>query len=210
MGLLAFGENISLYVNGVYLQTVSDFTFLDEGKIGYFVRAATENPFTVSYDQMRVWVLEDELYPPTVEQPLPEVDLPTPPSNVPTGQANVNVNVRTGPSTLFPILGTAQQGDTGEILGINPDGSWYAVSVPTNERGNRDRLGFGSICHSDQPDRTATAGDHPSAAAVYGQLPTTRIQCPTGGDARAGHNQERSDPGVPGHGSSAEWLLEPK
>ena len=132
MGLLAFGENISLYVNGVYLQTVSDYTFLDAGKIGYFVRAATENPFTVSYDQMRVWVLEDEFYPPTVEQPLPEVDLPAPPSNVPTGEARVNVNVRTGPSMLFPILGTAQQGDTGEVLGINPDGSWYAVSVPTN------------------------------------------------------------------------------
>jgi heat shock protein HslJ/uncharacterized protein YraI len=135
MGFLAFGENISLYVNGVYLQTVSDYTFLDEGKIGYFVRAATENPFTVSYDQLRVWVLEDEFYPPTVEQPLPEVDLPQPPSNVPTGEARVNVNVRTGPSMLFPILGTAQQGDTGEVLGINPDGSWYAVSVPTNRVG---------------------------------------------------------------------------
>jgi heat shock protein HslJ/uncharacterized protein YraI len=132
MGFMAFGENISLYVNGVYLQTVSDYTFLDEGKIGYFVRAATENPFTVSYDQLRVWVLEDEFYPPTVEQPLPEVDLPQPPSNVPTGEARVNVNVRTGPSMLFPILGTAQQGDSGEVLGISPDGFWYAISVPTN------------------------------------------------------------------------------
>ena len=131
MGLLAFGENISLYVNGVYLETVTDYTYLEEGKIGYFVRAATENPFTVSYDQLRVWVLEDEFYPPTVAEPLPPVDIPEPPSNVPTGQANVNVNVRTGPSTLFPVLGTAQQGDTGEILGINPDGTWYAVSVPT-------------------------------------------------------------------------------
>ncbi len=131
MGLLAFGENISLYVNGVYLETVTDYTYLEEGKIGYFVRAATENPFTVSYDQLRVWVLEDEFYPPTVAAPLPPVDIPEPPSNVPTGQANVNVNVRTGPSTLFPVLGTAQQGDTGEILGINPDGTWYAVSVPT-------------------------------------------------------------------------------
>ena len=135
MGLLAFGEDISLYVNGVYLETVVDYTFLDAGKIGYFVRAATESPFTVSYDQLRVWALEDEFYPPTVEQPLPEVDLPQPPSNVPTGEARVNVNVRTGPSMLFPVLGTAQQGDTGEILGINPDGFWYAVSVPTNRVG---------------------------------------------------------------------------
>ena len=131
MGLLAFGEDISLYANGVFLQTVSDFTYLNPGKFGYFVRAATDQPFTVSYDQMRIWSLEDELYPPNPTQPLPPVTLPTPSPNVPTGEARVNVNVRTGPSMLFPILGTAQQGDTGEILGTNPDGFWYAVKVPT-------------------------------------------------------------------------------
>ncbi len=131
MGLMAFGENISLYANGVFLDTVSDYTYLDAGRIGYFVRAATETPFTVRYDQLRVWTLEDEFYPVAVEQPFPPVDLPDPPANVPTGEATVNVNVRTGPSMLFPVIGTAQQGDTGEILGISPDGFWYAVSVPT-------------------------------------------------------------------------------
>jgi len=135
MGLMAFGEHYSLYANGVYLETVSDFTFLDTGRIGYFVRAASEESFTVRYDQLRVWVLEDEFYPPSIAQPLPPIELPEPPSNVPTGEARVNVNVRTGPSMLFPILGTAQQGDTGEILGISPDGFWYAVSVPTNRIG---------------------------------------------------------------------------
>jgi len=65
MGLMAFGENISLYANGIFLQTIADFTYLDPGKFGYFVRAATENPFTVSYDQLRVWSLEDELFRPT-------------------------------------------------------------------------------------------------------------------------------------------------
>jgi len=135
MGLMAFGENISLYANGIYLQTIADFTYLDPGRFGYFVRAATENPFTVSYDQLRVWTLEDELFPPDLSQTFPTEDLPTPGANVPTGEARVNVNVRTGPSTMFPILGTAMQGDTGEILGINPNGSWYAVSVPPNRVG---------------------------------------------------------------------------
>jgi heat shock protein HslJ/uncharacterized protein YgiM (DUF1202 family) len=132
MGLLTFGENISLYVNGVYLETVSDYTYLDEGKIGLFVRAASDQPFTVNYDQMRLWALEDEFYPPTATQPLPPVDIPEPDPNVPTGEARVNVNVRTGPSMLFPIKGTAQQGDTGEILGTSPDGYWYAIKVPTS------------------------------------------------------------------------------
>lgn len=135
MGLLTFEEEISLFVNGVYQESVSDFTYLDEGKIGYFVRAATESPFTVSYDQLQVWVLEDEFFPPTVGQPLPPVDLPDPDPNMPTGEARVNVNVRSGPSMLFPVLGTAQQGDTGTILGLSPDGSWYAVQVPPTRVG---------------------------------------------------------------------------
>ena len=132
MGLMVFGENISLYANGVYLQTITDSTYLDAGRIGYFVRTATEEPFTVRYDQLRVWALEDELYPPSLAQRFPPIDLPNPGGSAISGEARVNVNVRTGPSTLFPILRIAQQGDIGEILGINPDGSWYAVRVPTN------------------------------------------------------------------------------
>jgi heat shock protein HslJ/uncharacterized protein YraI len=132
LGLLTFGENISLYANGVYLETMTDYTYLEEGKIGYFVRAAMEQPFTVRYDQLRLWALEDEFYPPTVVQPLPPVDIPDPDPNAPSGEARVNVNVRTGPSMLFPVRGVAQQGDTGEILGLSPDGFWYAVKVPTS------------------------------------------------------------------------------
>ncbi|MFN2181418.1 MAG: SH3 domain-containing protein [Candidatus Promineifilaceae bacterium] len=69
---------------------------------------------------------------PTESIPLPPYDFPDPPSNVPVGTARVNVNVRTGPGMLFTILGTAQAGDKGEILGLSPDGYWYAVKVPTN------------------------------------------------------------------------------
>ena len=68
---------------------------------------------------------------PTETIPVPPVDIPDPAPNVPTGTARVNVNLRTGPGMLFPILGTAQKGDSGEILGISPDGYWYAVKVPT-------------------------------------------------------------------------------
>lgn len=131
MGLLTFGEDISLYANGVFLETVTDFTYLDEGKIGYFVRTVGESPFTVAYDQLLLWILEDEFYPPTAVQPLPPVDIPDPDPNVPNGEARLNVNVRSGPSMLFPVKGVAQQGDTGEILGLSPDSYWYAVKVPT-------------------------------------------------------------------------------
>ncbi len=69
---------------------------------------------------------------PTDTVPLPPVDISEPDPNKPSGTARVNVNVRTGPGMLFTILGTAQQGDRGEILGTSPDGYWYAVKVPTS------------------------------------------------------------------------------
>ncbi len=68
---------------------------------------------------------------PTQPVPGPPVDIPDPAPNVPTGTARVNVNIRTGPSMLFSILGTAQKGDIGEVLGVSPDGYWYAIKVPT-------------------------------------------------------------------------------
>jgi heat shock protein HslJ/uncharacterized protein YraI len=135
MGLLVFGGDISLYANGSYLTTVTDYTFTDAGRFGYFVRAATENPFTVSYDQLRIWSLEDELFPPNLTQTILTEVLTTPGASAATGEARVNVNVRTGPSMLFPIIDIAMKGDTGEVLGTNPDGFWYAVQVPTNRVG---------------------------------------------------------------------------
>lgn len=64
------------------------------------------------------------------------IDIPDPAPSGPTGTARVNVNVRTGPSMLFPVLGTAAQGDRGEILGVSPDSYWYAVKIPTTVVGS--------------------------------------------------------------------------
>ncbi|PWB55227.1 MAG: hypothetical protein C3F13_04755 [Anaerolineales bacterium] len=135
LGLLVFDGHLSLYANGKFLTTVTDFTFPDAGRFGYFVRAATENPFTVSYDQLRIWSLEDELFPPNFTQITQIEALPRPEGSAASGTAKVNVFVRTGPSMLFPILDVAIQGDTGEVLGTNPDGFWYAVKVPTERVG---------------------------------------------------------------------------
>jgi len=166
MGLLVFGENISLYANGVFLTSVSDYTFPDAGRFGYFVRAATENPFTVNYDQLRVWSLEDELFPPNLTQTFLTEVFPRPEGNVATGEARVNVNVRTGPSMLFPIIDIAMQGDVGEVLGTNPDGFWYAVKVPTNRVGT----GIGWVA-SDFVNLTNTSGQ-PLPVIVPPLLPT--------------------------------------
>ena len=137
MGFLVQGADIYLYANGLFLGQTRDVSYLAPGKIGYFVRAATEDPFTVAYDYLKLWVLEDDVYPPQVTPPpVPTVPVQTPDPNMPTGVSNVNLNVRSGPGLQFTILGTVPEGTTGEILGLSPDGDWYAVKVDISVIGN--------------------------------------------------------------------------
>ena len=68
-----------------------------------------------------------------------EVDLPQPEPEpaMPTGRVTApsGVNIRSGPGTHYPILGFAVFGDEGEIVGRNPAGTWWAVSVPSAPNG---------------------------------------------------------------------------
>jgi uncharacterized protein YraI/heat shock protein HslJ len=131
LGIAMTGGNFYLYANGAYLDQVQDFTYLEVGKFGYFVRAATDQPFQVKHNELAIWLLDDTFYPPQAPDPgLPSVDLPDPPSGTATGTATVNVNVRAGPGTQFRVIGVAMKGDTGEVLGISPDGQWYNVPIP--------------------------------------------------------------------------------
>jgi len=136
IGVLASADNYYLYVNGQYLDQGKDSTYLDAGKLGFFVRAATNQGFTVKFDDLAIWLLDDAFYPPEASDPnLPEVPVQSPPSDVPTVTATVNVNVRSGPGTMYPIFGTVEKGTTGEVVGLSPDSKWWAVKVPTSISG---------------------------------------------------------------------------
>jgi hypothetical protein len=58
LGVVASGGTYALYANGALLQVLQDYTFAGAGRLGYFVRAATEAGFTVQYDNLGVWLLE--------------------------------------------------------------------------------------------------------------------------------------------------------
>ena len=47
----------SFYINGVKVTEGMDQTFPNAGKIGLFVRPATDQGFTVGYDSLAVWTL---------------------------------------------------------------------------------------------------------------------------------------------------------
>lgn len=136
IGVAANGPDFYLYANGEFLQQVQDTRFLSPGKIGFFVRAATTNSFTVEFDNLRIWVLDDEFYPPESTRPsFPNIPLKPPNQSAPTATSTTNLNVRSGPGMQFPVLGVAEQGTSGEVLGISPDNRWYAVKIPPSVSG---------------------------------------------------------------------------
>lgn len=60
-----------------------------------------------------------------VNPPAPEAGEPTA-----TVTSEVGANIRTGPGTLYPILGFAPLGTSGRVVGVSEDGGWWAVYVP--------------------------------------------------------------------------------
>jgi heat shock protein HslJ len=58
VGVVASGGAYALYANGTLLQVLQDYSFTEAGRLGFYVRAATEAGFTVQYDNLAVWLLE--------------------------------------------------------------------------------------------------------------------------------------------------------
>jgi len=72
---------------------------------------------------------------PVILAPPVPTGAPAPPpseAGAPTATATTSVNVRSGPSTDYPVLGVAQTGQTAEIAGVSEDGGWWQVRVSTS------------------------------------------------------------------------------
>jgi heat shock protein HslJ/uncharacterized protein YraI len=63
--------------------------------------------------------------------PLPPVAIETPEPQAPYGVviAPAGVNVRTGPGSVYPVIGVAEFGTEGAIIGRSPDGLWWVTPV---------------------------------------------------------------------------------
>jgi uncharacterized protein YraI len=60
------------------------------------------------------------------------VPLPPPQdSETPWAVATTAVNLRSGPSTDYPVVGGANAGQSGQITGVSEDGGWWQVAVPS-------------------------------------------------------------------------------
>ena len=135
IGVAAYGSSYLLYANGVLLAEAQDSTFIEAGLLGLFVRASTDQSFVVEYDNLSVWLLNDQYYPPDTYPPPPKQPLPPPPEGSATVTTFTYVNVRSGPGLDYPIYFVAPPGATGQAIGISEDGAWYAVALPTTVSG---------------------------------------------------------------------------
>lgn len=83
-------------------------------------------------------VVGTELPPPSVATSLPS---PTPtPTLTPTPQPPqvtvlIQLNVRSGPGTEYPVIGWLPQGSTALVTGRNPEGTWWQIVYPTGSAG---------------------------------------------------------------------------
>ncbi len=58
---------------------------------------------------------------------------PAPADDAPQLVARVTLNLRSGPGTLYPVVGSLNQDESVEIVGVSPDHTWWQVAVATQE-----------------------------------------------------------------------------
>lgn len=157
---LFFGENGELSGNAGCNQYIGSFTTdgdtIQIGQLGSTMRFCAEPEGTMDQESQFLAALQsaatfriegDSLEMRTAGDAIAllatkrvEVDLPAPPPEqpaTPIGRVvgTQGLNVRSGPSTAFPVIGVARLGDEGEIVGRSADGRWWAVSVPSAPNG---------------------------------------------------------------------------
>ena len=84
------------------------------------------------------YVVAENIFDAPVIEPVPlgaGMIIPTPEAEVAVLIANTRVNIRSGPSTDFEVLGRLEEGQSAKILGITADGGWWGISVPSAENG---------------------------------------------------------------------------
>ena len=97
--------------------------------------AALESAATYSIEGDMLWMrtADDAIAVIMKRKVIIDLPAPEPTPEIPTGRvvgAQV-LNIRSGPGTVFPVIGAARAGDEGEIVGRSANGGWWVVSAPS-------------------------------------------------------------------------------
>ena len=114
---------------------------------------------------------------PTVEPPTPTVEPTAEPTATPEPAAftvsSASINVRSGPSTIFPVIGRLTNGQSYPITGKNDDGSWWQFDY-----NGKSGWVIGSNVAVTSPDSVQLAQNIPAAPPTAAPRPTARPAAP--------------------------------
>jgi hypothetical protein len=128
LGVLANGREIAIYANGEELDSVQDRSFA-AGRVALVAGTNKDGDLEASFDNFGLWNRpENSSSEPTtgrksIKRSTPAA--PEQPANAPDAVVNSDLlNVRGGPGTNYPVVGTLKKGDGVEVVGRSADSKW--------------------------------------------------------------------------------------
>jgi uncharacterized protein YraI len=106
---------------------------------------------------------------PTLTPTATATPMPTPEPGIATATANTDLNIRSGPSTAYPVLGLLRAGQSAQVTGISGDGGWWQIVFT----GAADERGWIAAAYTSAQN----TGDVPVVQAP--SLPATPTPTPT-------------------------------
>ena len=120
--------------------------------------------------------------------PVPPTSTPEPGPAAPQAVPNGNMNMRGGPGTNYPVVGSATGGTSYEITGKNEDGSWYEICCTGEDKG---WLSAGLVAVEGDTDAIALAEDIPEPPPTPTPAPTTAASATTPPSSGGGSGSPR-------------------
>ncbi len=131
LGLLAAGNEMALYVNNEELTRVQDNSFA-AGQIALLAGTNDQAGVEVAFDNLWLWTKAGTQTGAISRKSVKPTATATPRKPVSSSDATVKsatLNVRSGPSTAYAVVGTLKQGDAVRILGRSADSQWAKIEL---------------------------------------------------------------------------------
>lgn len=149
----------ALFLGGCSLLPGSDPTAIPTTEVRAIIPTWTPTPLLLPTDTP---------VPPPTETPIPPTPVPAEPTPVPTDTpapvarmtiTNQTANVRSGPGTQYPVIGSVNQGMQFDVTGKNAAGDWFQFCCVNGEVGWM----FSQLATVENAQLVAVAADIPAA-----------------------------------------------
>lgn len=144
--------------------------------------AETITPELVAAQLPATWTPIPTLLPTPTYRPPTRTPIPlytaTPEKPMVIARSKVNVNVRAGPGTMFPVLGRLPQDSPVNLVGIDSDGNFYQVEYSEEHKPGWVSVGLVEIGDGDVSALPIAIGPTPPRVVIRPTLPPTAPPTP--------------------------------